>query len=310
MSEDNTQTPANENAEAETHEQGSDDAAVAALIKNQLTEDAPEPDDEPKEEAEAEADEGEPDEAEPEEELVEVEAEGKTYKVAPEVQKAMLRQADYSRKMSAVQATEKVVAQQKETVDRLLEGAEKYAEALAEVKGIEARLKQFETVPWQKLRQENPAEYAALSADLNTLRLSREESARKAQGLDAELKTGKDKLFATKRAEMVTALQKDLKGWGDKLGTEVTQYAVEIGYALEDIAQTTDPKWVIAMNKAMKYDALQKGKADLKAKVRDVPPVLKPGAPRKADTKGDAMAQLRKTRSEGDAVAALLARQR
>src|SRR4051812_15116301 len=131
MTTEATQTPESENAQAEPLDPGSDEAAIAALLAKDT--DEPNPEDEPEAEPEAELDE-EPAEDEPKDELVEVEGEdGKTYKVPPEVQKAMLRQADYSRKMSAVQAQEKQATQTKETADRLLAGAEKYAEALSEV---------------------------------------------------------------------------------------------------------------------------------------------------------------------------------
>jgi hypothetical protein len=314
MSETNTQTPTNENASAEPQETGSDEAAVAALMgkvepeEPKETETEAAPADEPETESDAEPDTGETEEEEATDELVEAELEGKTYKVAPEVEKALLRQADYSRKMNAVAVEQKLVTQQKETADRLLEGAEKYAEVLAEAKQLDARLKEFDQVQWQRLRQENPAEYAALSADLNTLRLSRETAMQKAKGLDAELRQTKDQDFAAKREAMTTTLQKDLKGWGDEMGTKITQYAVQDGWQLEDIARLTDAKVVKALHKAMKYDALQTGKVALKAKTQDVPPVLKRGAPVKADPSKDAMAQLRKSNSTEDAIRAFMQR--
>ena len=309
MSEQQAPNPGTENAQAETLETGSEEAALAAMLKDEQpeqTEDAAKPDDEPEADPDAEPDEGEPAEEEPGDELVEVEHEGKTYKVAPEVQKAMLRQADYSRNMNAVTAEKKVVAQQKETADRLIEGAQKYAEALAEVNTIDARIKQFESVNWQSLRAQNPGEYAAMAADLQTLRLNRDGAVQKAKGIDGDVAQAKGKLLETKREEMVAALQKDLKGWGEKLGTEITQYAVSVGYSMQDIAMVTDPQWVIAMNKAMRYDNLQKGKVDLKAKVKDVPPVLKRGTTQRADPSRDAMGKFRESRSEEDAVKALL----
>ena len=61
------------------------------------------------------------------------------------------------------------------------------------------------------------------------------------------------------------------------------------------------------LNDASKYAALQKGKAEVKAKVRDVPPVLKPGAKRES-AKGDLMAEHLKHKSDATAEALFRAR--
>jgi hypothetical protein len=66
---------------------------------------------------------------------------------------------------------------------------------------------------------------------------------------------------------------------------------------------------VVALNKARKFDAIQDGKAAVKAKAKDAPPVVKPGAVRpRADKQTEALAQLRRTNSLDDAAKAFMAR--
>jgi hypothetical protein len=66
---------------------------------------------------------------------------------------------------------------------------------------------------------------------------------------------------------------------------------------------------VVALEKARKFDALQKSKTDLKAKVKDAPPVLKPGVRQsKQNPVDESMAQLRKFRTRDAAEVAFLAR--
>ena len=103
-------TPSTENAQAEPWEKGSDEEALAALtaqtaqaVEQPTTEEA-KPDDEPAKDPEQEAEPADPADGDDAEQLVEVTLEGKTFNVAPEVEKAMLRQADYSRKMNEVSA--------------------------------------------------------------------------------------------------------------------------------------------------------------------------------------------------------------
>ncbi len=307
MASDSTQTPANENAKAEPQEQGSDMDAAAAAFATTLEEqkDTP-PEDEPEADADAEPDEGETDDAESEDALVEVEIEGKTYKVPPEVQKATLRQADYSRQMNAVAAEKKALAQQKETAEQLLEGADKFAKALAEVNSLDAQLKEFESVDWKGLRARDGGEYSALSTDHNTARLNREDAVRRAQAVHAEIVEAKHRQEVARVADRETVLQKELKGWGEQMGTAITQHCLALGWSLEKVARM-DAHDVMQAHKAMKYDALQKGKSDLKAKVRDIPPVLKPGTTRRSEPQAEAMAKLRKDNSLDSAAAAFRA---
>jgi hypothetical protein len=304
--------PSDENALAEPlSPEAMEDAAAAAFAAKFEADEAKQPEaaDKPETDAEPEADEADPEEAEETDELVEQEFEGKTYKVAPEVAKAMLRQADYSRNMNAVTAEKKAAAAQLEKAEKLIEGAEKYAEVKATVNQLDAQIKHFEKLDWVSLRRDNPAEYAALAADLQTVRISRQEAVQKATAVDAEISETKQKLMADARAEMDAVLRKDLKGWGDELGASLTKFALDKGVRLETLQALTDPGMVKVLDDAAKYAALQKGKAEIKAKAQGAPPVLKPGAKRVAPTeRTEAMDRLRKTNSSEDAELAFLSR--
>ena len=306
-------TPSTENAQAEPWEKGSDEEALAALtaqtaqaVEQPTTEEA-KPDDEPAKDPEQEAEPADPADGDDAEQLVEVTLEGKTFNVAPEVEKAMLRQADYSRKMNEVSAKEKAATQRIEVADKLTQGAEKYAAVLAESNAIDSRLKQFEAVNWQALRQENPGEYAAAAADLQSLRMAKENANQRARGLDAEITEDRNKILGERRDEMFKVLQREIKGWTDANGVAITEYAMKNNVQFETLQNLTDPGVVLALEKARKYDALQASKTALKAQAQNAAPVMRPGAPRKINGVADAMAQLRKSNSEDDGVAALLA---
>jgi hypothetical protein len=312
----NTQEPTQQiPPSTDTGEVGSLDAAALAFETREQPEAADDQadteveaqDDDP----DAEADDGDSDEDTDEPEaLAEVEFEGKTYKVPPELEKALLRQSDYSRKMNEVATKEKVYTQRIEQAETLVQGAEKLATALAEVNVIDARLKQYESVNWQQLRVENPGEFAAHASELQMLRLSRQEAAQRAQMVGREVSSAKEHAVAEARAEMFQVLGKTLKGWGDEMGQKLTAYAGESGIKLETLNTITDPGLVVALEKARKFDELQKSKPQLKAKAQAAPPVLKPGVPRKASPNDDAMANLRKHRTQDAAEAAFFSRMR
>lgn len=308
------QNPQAQNPPGETDAEGSLDAAALAFGKRdepveaekqvQAEETEAEPDHEAEAESDEEAEQADPAEDEAKDNLVEVEIDGKTYRVPEELQKGQLRQAEFSRKMNEVSAKEKVFTQRLEIVEGLEKSADKRAEALAEVRAIDARIKSYDGVDWAKARAENPAEAAMAAIELLSLKDQRKDAVQAAASIAREMTEGKNKLLGEARADMEKTLQKELKGWGDELGTKITKFALEKGYSVEDIQKVTDPKWVIAMDNWRKYDALQKGKSELKAKVKDVPPVLKPGSPRQPNKADDAMARLRKSNSLDDAAAA------
>lgn len=312
------QNPTSQPDEA-TGELGSLDAAALAFEKREQALSTDEVDTEA--EAETETQDDDPDavgeDADTDEDtaetdgLVEAEYEGKTYKVPPELQKALLRQADYSRNMNEVKAKEKVYTQRLEQADALIAGAESHAKALAEVQLLDARLKTYEAVNWQQLRAENPGEYAAHATDFQTLRLNRQDAERRALSVAQEVETKRGQSFNAKRAEMVETLGKTLKGWGNEMGEKVTSYAEQNGVRRETLETLTDPGVVVALEKARKYDELQASKTALKAKTKDAPAVLKPGTRQNKQAPADeAMSQLRKFKTRDAAEVAFLARMR
>ncbi len=305
-------TPDSE-ALAVNHDTGSEENAAAAFAATlnegdePPTETDPTPADEPAEDADPDAVEADPDDAPEAEELAEVEIGGKTYKVPAEVEKAILRQADYSRKMNEVGAKDKTLNERLATVETLEKSVEERAEALAEVRSIDARIKQYEGIDWPKAKAENPAEAAMAAIELLSLKDQRKDAVQAAANVARDLTASRSKLLDSARSEMDAALKKDLPGWGDKLGTDITRYALDNRVALKSLQELTDPAIVVALDKARRYDALQAAKTTLKAKAQDAPKVVKPGAPRRVNPDA-VMDQLRKTNTQEAAEAAFLSR--
>ena len=302
--------------ESAPEELGSLDAAALAFEKReQALAEAGEPETETEtDEAEpdAEASDGEPDE-ETEQELEEVTVEGVTLNLpkdqAEALRKSTLRQADYSRKMNEVSAKEKQAQAAIDTAEKLRQGAEKFADVLATVRMLDQQIKQYEGLDWQKLRAEDPGNYAAYAADLQTLKLNKQQTEMQARGVAAEVEETNGKALQSKRAEMFDALAKQIPGWSNQKGQEITEYAIAQGMAFETLAKATDPALVVALEKARKFDALQKSKTELKAKAKEAPPVLKPGVRQAVKTpQEDAMIALRKFKTRDAAEVAFLAR--
>ncbi len=299
-------------------EKGSEAEALNALMEREKAplkqaEATETPADEPDSEDDEEAAQGEPDESDEKGELVEVEYGGEKLKVKPEtaaeLEKATLRQADYSRKMNEVGAAEKTAKAQEELATHLVQGAEKFAAVLAKINGIDTQLQTFAKVDWENLERTDPTAFAATAAKFQLLQMGRDRAVSEAQSADAAIRGDQAKLIETKRVAMLETVSKSIKGWGDEAGMAITKYAVEkAGFSVADIQSLTDARIVIALDKARKFDAIQDGKAALKDKVKDLPPVNKPGSPRVVNKSDGALAKFKTSRSEDDGVAALMAR--
>lgn len=296
-----------------THEPGSDDEAIALLNQRARSqaESAQETlTDEADDEADTGTDGGDPEEADEQaEKLAEVEYEGKTYSVPPELKDAVLRKADYSRRMQEVAAQGKDYAQRIEAAERMTESAGKLADGIAAVKLIDAKLKEFDGIDFDKLEESDPARASLLATKLIRLQRARDNAVSEANAINSQLAKERADALDAKRADMVKTLAKELPGWGDALGEKVSQYALRCGFTAPELQTFTDPRVVIALDKARKFDAIQEGRVAAVGKAKETTaPVLKPGQPRKVDKAGEAVQRFQRSKSPEDAVALLQAR--
>jgi hypothetical protein len=253
------------------------------------------------EDAEAKADE----ESESEPEVAEVEIDGETYQVPSKLKDGYLRQAEFSRNMNEVGEQRKVAELTIKEATQMRDAAESYAIQLAKVYECESRVKSFNGVDWQTVRTNNPAEYAALAADLRTAELELERQIDNTKLVAQQVNESGQKVLETKRDEMFKTLAKSLPKWGDELGTKITNYALNNGFTVEELQVATNPKYVEAIYKSMRYDELQKTKDGIKDKIRSVSPVLKPSN-KPNNAKKDAYEQFNKNRNSTDAALAAL----
>lgn len=297
-----------------TPERGSDAEAIALLnqrAKSKADEAQETLTDEPDDEASDGTREGDPEDADEQAgELAEVEYEGKTYQVPPELKDAVLRKADYSRHVQEVTAQKKDFAQRIEAADRMAESAEKLADGIAKVKMLDAKLEEFKAVDFEKLETEDPARASVLAVRLLQLQRARDHAVTDANGIGEQLAKERAAALSAKQADMHKTLTKELPGWGDELGTKVTRYAIEKGgFTAEELRSFTDPRVVIALDKARKFDAIKDGQAAALEKARTVTTqVLKPGQPRRVDKAGEAQQRFQRDKSPEAAVALFQAR--
>ena len=167
---------------------------------------------------------------------------------------------------------------------------------------------------WDKLRQENPVEFAAQWAqwdqyarELNVVRQQRAEAESKlvqdaARQQQLHLEAEKQRLFESipewKDAEIAKA---------DK--TRLTTYANSLGFDDERLAQVDDHRVLVMLRKAMQWDELQAKKPAMQArieKVKTATPGPAGGGKAPVTEATRALQRLAKTGKQDDAAAAFL----
>jgi len=94
---------------------------------------------------------------------------------------------------------------------------------------------------------------------------------------------------------------------------QVVEYARNIGFSEEEVAQATDARAVELLYKAMQWDNLQRKKPTAKKRTREAPKMAKAGQPRTkkqvaSRSRQNAMSRLNKERSVDAAVSYLMGR--
>lgn len=210
-------------------------------------------------------------------EAVDVEYEGKQYKVAPELKEALLRQADYTKKtQEAAEArkTAEVLMQQAQSIAELQKAQSKQ---LGQLASLDDKIAQYEKVDWNQLTAQDAAE-----AQRHFIAFQQAKDQR--QKLVGELNEAQEKqrsaamaAHAARLEEGQKALQRDIKGWNAELGQKLSQFGMkQYGFTAEEAASVIDPRTVRLLNDAFQLHQLRASKPALENKVPPKSPTLTP----------------------------------
>lgn len=205
----------------------------------------------------------------------------------------------YQPQEAAVKRLDEAKARAKSINEELASKSEKlegqFAVTAKLIESMESALTQSqEGVDWDALRQEDPAEYAARIADADKQRARIQ--AWKDEALSAYQKYVQETQSEHQQATQETllkeqeALLEKLPEWRnpEKATAEKTalsEYLLSQGFSEQDVAGASDHRLIVLSRKAMLYDEMQKKTDAARKKVRAVPKVLKPGAPKSNETR-------------------------
>lgn len=240
---------------------------VASLFESEQAQEAPQV------EAEAETEESE----QPVEDEAEVEYEGQRYRVPKALEKAILQEADYTRKTQEIANQRKLLEQSQSNVQLVMmenEFHQSVAEDVHNLKTLDKHIEAMENVDYNGMDSDQIVRHLA---DIQRGKSYREKLSSKIEKAHAEFKQQFGKQLTEAKAKSHDYLSKAVPGYTPESFKEARDYGSKLGFAEQVLDSIeADPKAASVLYKAMRFDALQANKAT--AVKRLDAPVIKPGA--------------------------------
>lgn len=208
------------------------------------------------------------------EELEEIERNGKKYRIPAALKGELMMQADYTRKTQEVAAQRKELEghaaafeQHKQALAQQAELQQANIQDVARLVNMNDQLAQYEQVDWATLEAEDPFRAQAAYREMQQLERARnnlvgelnQKHQEAQQDHHRRTQEAQQSFHAevTKRAEETMAvLRTRVPGWNDKVATEVSTYAMNVGgYSRDELVNAVgDPRAFVLLHKAMSYD--------------------------------------------------------
>jgi len=173
----------------------------------------------------------------------------------------------------------------------------------------QAKLKEYESIDWNTLKEDDPYQYMLKKDEYNDVKASMENAKQQQTIIQQQQQQQAMKARADFVQDQYSKLIEQLPEWADKNSTvkdDIRKFAIDSGYAPEEVDQLADHRSVLILKKAMEFDKLTSKVAPKKKAVKKVPKVQKSGRGKsKSDDANEAMkkkrTQLRKSGHVRDA---------
>lgn len=184
----------------------------------------------------------------------------------PELLKGYSREQDYTRKTMALAETEKSLK---------AKFAEELQQQVALFEQMDPILAEADQIDWQKLAADDPATYVQLKAAVD----ERKEALAKARSKIAEANQGTSEVDQAQAAQIAQAETQALVAKAKDVGLDLSEpeamnsfaqnavgYLRGTGFDDSEIAELTDHRALLIIEKARRFDELERAKAKLPAK--------------------------------------------
>lgn len=176
-------------------------------------------------------------------EFADVEYDGKTYQVPPELKDAILRHADYTRKTQEVAEIRRQAEAFKAEAEQVRSASQEELGARAAALNLDSQLQQYANVDWRALLQEDPIGYQEHRLNFETLQQQRGQVAQYLQTAEQQRSVVMQQETAKRMQETLDFAQKNIKGWTADVDNQVTKFATtDLGFDVDTLKGAYNPQ--------------------------------------------------------------------
>jgi hypothetical protein len=165
---------------------------------------------------------------------------------------------------------------------------------------------EIKNIDWNKLAQENPAEWAMKYQQVQNINAQLTHIQAERKRIAEEQANERQAAVKKQAEEAVEILKTEIPGWSNDLYGKILKFGTEVGFKAEEVNAITDHRAIKVLHDAMQYRALKAKPLVEKRAAPQAPKVVKPGAGEKPDAVADkwkqGMARLQKSGHTRDAV--------
>lgn len=216
-------------------------------------------------------------------ESVEVEYEGKAYKVPKELKEALLRQADYTQKTQEVAEQRRAVQAREQSLEQTRTVLMQSFDKAVELREINVRLSQYENIDWQTLSRDDPAQATQLHIAYQQLQREAQKKQGELQQAGAQMQQLTQEQRQHKLAEEAKHLKERIPNFTEQTAAQIAETAQKVyGLTPQELKAISednpDARFVHILHDAMKWRTLQAQKPKAMQKVAEAPKVVTPKA--------------------------------
>jgi hypothetical protein len=230
---------------------------------------------------------------------IEVEYEGKTYCVPPELKDALLRQSDYTRKTQEVAQARKALEAERQAHHHGAHLTRAHLQDAARVVALNDQLAHFEKIDWRTLEGQDRGRAQALWRQREQIKDLRDRAARAWTEKEQEHASHSQRATAKRLDEVTTHLPRLIAEWSPELDVKLAQFGTDHGLSREEMAMATlqNPAFVKLLHKAHQFH-----EADMKKQTQQTFEAAQAARPVTRVGGGGGTASRRTTDSSGDAL--------
>jgi len=251
---------------------------IQEAAEEEALEPAPETEDvEPVEEGEESEEEVEASEdEESDDDVVEVEFEGEIIEAPKKIAEALMRQSDYTKKTQEVAEQRKLIETRQGEIENLqkqYEFAQEVQPDMLKVQQFDAQIEEAGKYLKDNLDNLSDKDIMKIRMAIDETRQEREQLVHSLQSKTQEFQQAQEQSRQELLKKGTEVLRSRIPNWGEKHQKAVREFALNSGYAEQELNNLIDPRHVEVLWKASEYDRLKSGATPAVQKVSGAPTI-------------------------------------